>query len=151
MTKKNLKHICCLFMACWVLDIQNLSCFRWFIFLFPMTTTNFIILPTFLVLNATKGQLISECLFDFLNFPKNTEKFDTFLPKNMKGVEIIKIKTMPFTTTIYRWLYGLLIVFKDNFLWSDHFLDPWAEICQIFRCFLENLKNQKDILKLSDL
>ena len=26
----------------------NLSCFRWFIFLFPMTTTNFIILPTFL-------------------------------------------------------------------------------------------------------
>ena len=48
-----------------------------------------------------KGQLISECLFDFLNFPKNHRKFDKFLPKNMKGVEIIKIKTMPYTTSIY--------------------------------------------------
>ena len=50
---------------------------------------------------TTKGQLISECLFNFLNFPKTTEKFDKFLPKNMEGVEIIKIKTMPYTTTIY--------------------------------------------------
>ena len=38
-----------------------------------------------------KGQLISECLFDFLNFPKkNTEKFDKFLPKNLKSGQIIK-------------------------------------------------------------
>ena len=44
-----------------------------------------------------------------------------------------------------------LMYLKTFLLWFDHFLDPWAEICQIFRCFLENLKNQKDILKLSDL
>ena len=40
---------------------------------------------------------------------------------------------------------------KTFLLWFDHFLDPWAEICQIFGGFLENLKNQKDILKLSNL
>ena len=40
---------------------------------------------------------------------------------------------------------------KTFLLWFDHFLDPWAEICQIFHGFLENLKNQKDILKFSDL
>ena len=27
-----------------------------------------------------KGQIISECLFDVLNFPKISEKFDKFLP-----------------------------------------------------------------------
>ena len=30
--------------------------------------------------NFTKGQLISECLFDLLNFPKIKEKYDKFLP-----------------------------------------------------------------------
>ena len=40
-----------------------------------------------------KGQLISECLFDFFKiFPKNNEKFDKFLPKNLKSGQIIKIK-----------------------------------------------------------
>ena len=33
------------------------------------------------VRQSLKGQLISECLFDFLNFPKKpTENFDNFLP-----------------------------------------------------------------------
>ena len=27
-----------------------------------------------------KGHLISECLFDLLNFPKNQQKFDEYLP-----------------------------------------------------------------------
>ena len=45
-----------------------------------------------------------------------------------------------------------LMYLKTFLIWFDHFLDPWAEICQIFWCFfLENLKNQKDILKSSDL
>ena len=35
--------------------------------------------------------------------------------------------------------------------WFDYFLDFGAEICQIFFGFLENLKNQKDILKLTEL
>ena len=34
-------------------------------------------------------------------------------------------------------------------LWFDHFLDSCAEICQIFFVgFVENLRHQKDILKL---
>ena len=38
----------------------------------------------------SKGQKISECLFDFLNFPKNHEKFDKFLPKDLKSGQIIR-------------------------------------------------------------
>ena len=45
-----------------------------------------------------KGQLISECPFDF---PKNHRKICQISAKNMKGVEIIKIKTMYNTTIIY--------------------------------------------------
>ena len=38
-----------------------------------------------------KGQLISECIFDVLNFPKKTmQKFDKFLPKNLKSGQIIR-------------------------------------------------------------
>ena len=37
-----------------------------------------------------KGQLISECLFDFLNFPKNHQKIDKFLPKDLKSGQIIR-------------------------------------------------------------
>ena len=34
----------------------------------------------------TKGQLISELLFGFFNFPKKKlQKFDEFLPKNLKS------------------------------------------------------------------
>ena len=42
---------------------------------------------------SCKGQLISECLFEFLNFPKkNPKKFDKFLPQNQKKIgEINKI------------------------------------------------------------
>ena len=44
-----------------------------------------------------------------------------------------------------------LMYLKTFLLWFDHFLDPWAEICQIFWWFFGKFKNQKDILKLSDL
>ena len=38
-----------------------------------------------------KGQLISECLFDFFKFSKkNNEKIDLFLPQNLKSGHIIK-------------------------------------------------------------
>ena len=38
-----------------------------------------------------KGQLISECLFDFFKFSKkNNEKIDKFLPQNLKSGHIIK-------------------------------------------------------------
>ena len=38
-----------------------------------------------------KGQLISECLFDFFKiFQKTNEKFDKYLPQNLKSGQIIK-------------------------------------------------------------
>ena len=47
---------------------------------------------------------------------------------------------------------GYLMHYSAFVLWSDHFLDSGAEICQIFCCFFGKLKkNQKDILKLTDL
>ena len=49
----------------------------------------------------SKGQLISECPFDVLNFPKKpTKKFDKFLPQNLKGGEINKIKALSYNTII---------------------------------------------------
>ena len=48
-----------------------------------ITRCLYILKPTFLgfvkkcgkqIINIPKGQLISECLFDFLNFPKNHRK-----------------------------------------------------------------------------
>ena len=71
-----------------------------------------------------KGHLISECLFGFFKFSKkNTERFDKFLPKNQKGVELIKIKTISNTSIIYIWLYGLFKVLKTFVLWFNDFLD----------------------------
>ena len=46
----------------------------------------------------TKGQLISECPFDVLNFPKKTtKKFDKFLPKNLKSGLINTIKALSYS------------------------------------------------------
>ena len=43
------------------------------------------------LLIMTKGQLISECLFDVLNFQKkNNEKFDKLLSHNLKSGQIRK-------------------------------------------------------------
>ena len=39
----------------------------------------------------TKGQLIFECIFDGLNFPKKKkQKFDKFLLKNLRSGQIIR-------------------------------------------------------------
>ena len=46
-----------------------------------------------IVICTTKGQLISECLFDNLKFSKKKPaKFDKFLPYNIKSGKINKIK-----------------------------------------------------------
>ena len=42
---------------------------------------------------AAKGQLISECLLGVTDFPKTNEKFDKFLPYNIKSGHINKFKT----------------------------------------------------------
>ena len=46
---------------------------------------------------------------------------------------------------------GYLMYYSALILWFDHFLDFWAEICQIFRWFFGKFKKiKKDILKLTD-
>ena len=37
-----------------------------------------------------KGQLISECLFGVLNYPKNQQKFDKFLPYIESRLKVVK-------------------------------------------------------------
>ena len=48
---------------------------------------------------------------------------------------------------IILWLYGLFNVLKTLYgaviLWFEHFLDFWAEICQIFRWFFGKFKKSK--------
>ena len=44
----------------------------------------------YFVLDISKGQLISERLFDFFKFSKKNEKYDKFLPKNLSSDQIIK-------------------------------------------------------------
>ena len=43
-----------------------------------------------------KGQLISECLWVSKSFQKTTEKFDKFLPKNLKSGQINKVKALSY-------------------------------------------------------
>ena len=53
-------------------------------------------------IKPSKGQLISECLFDVLNFPKNQrKKFDKFLPQNLKSGQMNKIKALSYDNIIY--------------------------------------------------
>ena len=39
---------------------------------------------------SSKGQLISECPFEILDFPKIPKKIDRFLPQNLKSGQIIR-------------------------------------------------------------
>ncbi len=52
--------------------------------------------------HISKGQIISDCLFDVLNFPKTTtKKVDKFLPLNLKSGQINKIEALSYDTIIY--------------------------------------------------
>ena len=56
------------------------------------------------------------------------------------------IRYMGYLINVLKTLYGAVI------LSFDHFLNSGAEICQIFHWFFGKFKkNQKDILKLTDL
>ena len=96
-------------------------------------------------------ELISERIFDFLNFPKNHLKIWQISAQEPKRCWNHQNKEISYTTRIYIWLYGLFDVLKAFFLWFDHFLDCWAGICQIFWWFFGKLKKIKMILKSSDL
>jgi hypothetical protein len=75
----------------------------------------------------------------FLFPKKTTEKFDKFLPKNLKSGQ----SKNTFLYVILG-LHGLLINnFNNVVLWFGHFLDFWAEICQIFRLLFGKFKKSK--------
>ena len=48
-----------------------------------------------------KGQLISECLLSVIDFPKKQQKFDKFLPQNLKSGQINKVKAVSYDNIIY--------------------------------------------------
>ena len=79
--------------------------------------------------------------FWFLKFSKKTPK--NFCPRIWKMVKSTKYKHF----LIILWLYGLFNVLKTLYgaviLWFEHFLDFWAEICQIFRWFFGKFTKSK--------
>ena len=75
----------------------------------------------------------------FQIFQETTKKFDKFLPKDLKSGHIIKEITL---NSPYFSLYF------DDF---NTFHDLGQKFVKFFCVFLENLKNQKYILKLTDL
>ena len=79
----------------------------------------------------------------FLNFPKKQRKIWQISAQALKSGQINKAKAL----SLILWLYGLFNVLKTLYgafiLWFDHFLDSWAEICQIFRWFFGKFKIPK--------
>ena len=102
--------------------------------------------------NSIQGQLISECLFDILNFPKHQWKFwqistleyKKWSNQQNKGTFLPKYNIHIVTRAIY---YIKCLYFVD--LNSFNILEQ--KIVKFFIGFLENLRYQKDILKLIDL
>ena len=82
-------------------------------------------------------------------FQKTTEKFDKFLPWNLKSGQIIRqneFNTMNSSYLNYSSVRNCL--YFDDF---NTFLVLGQKFVKFFGGFLENFKNQKDILKLTDL
>ena len=73
--------------------------------------------------DSFKGQIISECLWFFLNFPKSQRKIKKNSAPESKKRSNHKIKAL--------WYIKKVLLLS----WFDHFLDSRAETCQIFRCF----------------
>ena len=51
-------------------------------------------------MSVSKGQLISECIFDFLNFPKHQRKIWQISAPESKTGQINKVKTLSYNTMI---------------------------------------------------
>ena len=107
----------------------------------------------FIILGAIyKGQLISECLFDMLNFPKNQRKIWQISALESKKWSNHKIKApySVFITLNSPYNHNIIrkcLYFVD--LTTFKFLGQ--KFVKFFVGFLENLRHQKDILKLTDL
>ena len=87
-----------------------------------------------------KGQLISERLFDILNFPKNQWKIWQISALEYKKWLNHKIKATNYLQIILDITYYRKV---PLFCWFDHFLYSRAEICQIFRWFFGKFKISK--------
>ena len=62
---------------------------------------NWTVSPAIPLTKYANGQVISECKFDVLNFPKNQrEKFDEFLPYNLEIGYIGEIMVFLFTNCV---------------------------------------------------
>ena len=88
---------------------------------------------------STKGQLISECLFDVFNFPKTNETFDKFLPYNLKSGQIIRQRhTLATLIQIMYKLYWILwfVDLTTFYILGEIFV-------KFFVGFLENLRLSK--------
>ena len=83
------------------------------------------------------------------------KKFDKFLPWNLKSGEINKIKALSYHTIIYIWLYMLFNVKRHYRVPLSYDLTTFQILGQkfvkFFGFFLDNLRHQKDILRLTDL
>ena len=100
----------------------------------------------------SRGQIISECLRDFLNFPKNQQKIWQISAPESKKWSNHKI-TAPYS--VFNTLngpYNHIIIRKCLYfvdLTTFQFLGQ--KFVKFFVGVLEDLKTSKDILKLSDL
>ena len=78
-----------------------------------------------------------------LIFQKTNEKFDKFLPQNLKGGQINKVKALSYNTMII-WAFSCITdTIRGLCLLFDHFLYSGAEICPIFRCFFGKFRTPK--------
>ena len=70
------------------------------------------------LLIMTKGQLISECLFDVLNFQKKkktTKNLTNFCPESKKWSNHIFLYTRAEICQIFRWFFGKFKIIKKTF------------------------------------
>ena len=100
----------------------------------------------------TKGQVISECLFDVLNFPKTQRKILQISALEYKKWSNHKTKAHynDFDTNYVQIILNIIRrcqYYVD--LTTFYILEQ--KFVQIFVGFLENLRHQKDILRLADL
>ena len=61
---------------------------------------------------CVKGQLISDCFFGVLNFPKNQRKIWQISALESKKWSNQQIKALSYNNIIHIWLYGLFNVLK---------------------------------------
>ena len=82
--------------------------------------------------------------FWFFKFSKKTPKnLTNFCPRTWKVLKSSKYRQCLILLQFTYDYMDYLMYLKTFLLWFDHFLDPWAEICQIFRWFFGKFKKSK--------